>query len=205
MSICIHCGSELVDEANFCIICGVSVESDLEITKQDGTPGNPEEELAAEETNTPEAKSIEPVKIAYLQDERYRSGEDVISYIPSIEATVTEMFFFESGFEEIPRDEWIYKFNFPRAETRYINWELRLEHNPASEDRSFELTYIYRDQDGHDLIREKDHFKIYAYQNSSYHYLGWGWHDPGNWKTGRYSVDLIINDSPIARNFYSVI
>ena len=74
MSICIHCGSELVEKANFCIICGVSVESDSEITKQDGTPGNPEEDLAADETITPEAKSIEPVKITDLQDDRYRSG-----------------------------------------------------------------------------------------------------------------------------------
>ena len=131
--------------------------------------------------------------------------EDVINDIPSIEATVTEMFFFESGFEEIPRDEWVYMFNFPRAKTRYINWELRLEHNPASEDRSFELTYIYRDQVGHDLIREKDHFKIYAYQKSSYHYLGWGWHSPGNWKVGRYCVDLIIHDSIIVSNYFNVV
>jgi len=125
-------------------------------------------------------------------------------YIPSLNAKVTELRFFESGYGVSNFAQRVYKRQFPSSSSRYINWELNLKHPKPNQRIDFEITAIYYRPD--DSILRKQTKKSYIKQNwtSSYHVLGWGSKKPGTWKVGTYRVDLFIKDQKVASGSFRI-
>jgi hypothetical protein len=62
--------------------------------------------------------------------------------IPSLDATVTSLRFFESDYQAPPREQGAYTQRFDRAQTRYVHWELTLEHPAPGRRRVFSVQSV---------------------------------------------------------------
>ena len=65
--------------------------------------------------------------------------------VPSLNARVTELRFFEIGFDGVRLDARVYTDAFPRQSTRYVSWELHPVFPPQPERRDFEVQAIFID------------------------------------------------------------
>ena len=63
------------------------------------------------------------------------------TYIPSLNAKVTALYFFESGYnyEGAPYGKRNYKTEFQKSSTRYVNWELNLKYPKPGRRIDFEI------------------------------------------------------------------
>ncbi len=125
------------------------------------------------------------------------------SYIPSLQANVTGLYFFESGTLVPSYDQWIYQEGFSQADARYVNWVLDLAHPSAGQQIDFTIQWTLRSEDGSvDLSFTQDSY-LQPGWTSSYHWSGYGWPDPGNWQAGAYWVTLYIDGNVVAEgSFY---
>ncbi|MCR4342880.1 MAG: hypothetical protein NUV40_03195 [Patescibacteria group bacterium] len=124
--------------------------------------------------------------------------------IPSLNAKVTELRFFEKGNKMPTFGQRGYKRQFPNSSSRYINWEINLEHPKPNRRIDFEITAIYYRSDGSMLAQQTKNSYIKPGWTTSYHSLGWGWSKPGNWEVGTYSVDLFIKGQKIASGTFEI-
>jgi hypothetical protein len=101
--------------------------------------------------------------------------------------------FFESGEETITRSDRIYENNFSSASTRFINWELTLDHEcPPEEREDFVVQVTYFNPDGTVFTNYSVNTYVDAGWTKSTHSSGWGWEKSGNWPEGKYRVELEI-------------
>jgi serine/threonine protein kinase len=125
-------------------------------------------------------------------------------YISSLEADVTDLRLFESGYEQTPRDEREYDNEFAKSETRYIYYELNIEYPEHKQDMDFTVEIIYYGPDGSVFSEFTANHTIEASWTSSWHSKGWGWDDPGKWDPGIYLVDLYVEGELIASDFFDI-
>ena len=76
------------------------------------------------------------------------------NYIKSLHANITDMRFFESGYDAPPRDRRQYEMRFPWSTSRYINWELNLAHPKPQHRIDFDIDAIWYDADGKEFARQ---------------------------------------------------
>jgi serine/threonine protein kinase len=133
------------------------------------------------------------------EDEAYSTG-----YIPSLEASVTELRFFESGSGTVPPEERQYATRFTGASARYINWELNLEYPAPGQRIEFAVDATYFRPDGSVLAEQSYNPYIEADWTGSNHTFGWGWDEPNNWPVGSYRVDLVVEGDLIASNWFEI-
>jgi len=133
--------------------------------------------------------------------EKGRKASDVI---PVLNAKVAGLRFYESGPDILPLNERVYKGTFATSTTRYINWELTLQHPQPNQRIDFRAAAIYYRPDG--SIMTEHGINTYLESNwiDSFHTSGWGWPEPGNWKTGEYAVEIFVNDQKVANGSFSV-
>jgi hypothetical protein len=125
------------------------------------------------------------------------------SDIPSLNARVTELLLFESAYDPPPADQRVYAQRFASDTTRYISWELNLEHPAPGQPRDFVITAIWYQDNGtgswEEIFRQTLDTSIEGEWASSYHNLGYGCDDPVNcWEVGSYRVDLYVAGKMIA-------
>jgi hypothetical protein len=63
--------------------------------------------------------------------------------IPLLNARVTTLKFYESGNENVPFEQRVYKQSFASETSRYIRWELRLRHPAPGRHIDFSIIAIY--------------------------------------------------------------
>jgi hypothetical protein len=68
--------------------------------------------------------------------------------IPSLHARVTELLLFESANDPPLADQRVYQQRFASDTTRYINWELNLEHPAPGQPLDFEITAVWYQDNG---------------------------------------------------------
>jgi serine/threonine protein kinase len=124
--------------------------------------------------------------------------------IPSLRATVTELRFFEGGYDMPPRDARQYGTRFAQAEARYIDYELNLEFPAPGRPVDFEVMAVYYGPDGTELDRFSAEYRLEADWTTSWHAKGWGWDDPGKWSTGAHRVELYVDDALIASGTFEI-
>lgn len=130
--------------------------------------------------------------------------KDTPVVIPSLNAKVTRLLFFKSGHQPTDRDKRIYAGQFQGAQSRYINWELRLVH-PRRERRSdFQIDEIWYKPDGSILAKQSLKTRLEATWVCSFHHHSWGWKKPSHWLPGKYRVELSIGGSRIAVGHFTV-
>jgi serine/threonine protein kinase len=124
--------------------------------------------------------------------------------IPSLQATVTELRFFESSYDMPPRDARQYGTRFAQSEARYIDYELNLEFPAPGHPVDFQVTAVYYGPDGTELDRFSAEYRLEADWTTSWHAKGWGWGDPGKWSTGTHRVELYVDDALIASGTFEI-
>ena len=122
--------------------------------------------------------------------------------VPSIDATITELRFYERGEEEIDYDDLDYKTRFSASEARYINWELLFEFPELSEDRQFRVVYYWPDTTVMGEMAAPA--ALEAGWTWSWQGYGWGWEQPGEWPPGIYNVEVFAEDQKVAGGSFTV-
>jgi tetratricopeptide (TPR) repeat protein len=121
-------------------------------------------------------------------------------YIPSINAYLTEVKFFEGPYSPPPKEQRRYRVGFDRRNTRYINYEINLSHKKPGQIIYFNVDEEWY-QSGELFYRFRTNNSIQADWEGSY------WNHSYNmspWSTGIYRVDLSIAGQKIASEYFDV-
>jgi serine/threonine protein kinase len=124
--------------------------------------------------------------------------------IPSLQANVTDLRFFEGGYNMPPRDERQYDTRFSSATARYINYELSLEFPAPGRQVDFQVEAVYYGPDGTELARFTADYHLEADWTTSWHAKGWGWDNPGQWSPGTYRVELYVDGQVAASGTFEI-
>jgi hypothetical protein len=125
--------------------------------------------------------------------------------LSDINGKVTSLLFYEGGYNILPKNQRKYAEIFNKSETRYIYWELNLEHPEPGKKANFIITYIYYKPDGTEFCRSKKLSYINKNWSSSWKTQGWGNKTPGAaYSKGIYSVKLYIADEEIASGKFEI-
>jgi tRNA A-37 threonylcarbamoyl transferase component Bud32 len=124
--------------------------------------------------------------------------------IPSLQANVSELRFFEGPYTMPPHDERQYTTRFASSSTRYINYELNLEFPEPGRYIEFQVEAVYYQPDGSELTSFTADYHLEADWTTSWHAKGWGWDDPGQWSVGTYYVELYVDGQLIATGAFEV-
>ncbi len=126
------------------------------------------------------------------------------NYILSFNAKVTELRFFEIGYNLLPYNKRKYNKIFSAATTRYIAWELNLRFEKLSSRKDLEIKSKYYRSDGSIMAQQIHNSFIKPDSTWSWHISSWGSKGPGSWKVGDYRLDLYIEDNMVASDTFSV-
>lgn len=122
--------------------------------------------------------------------------------IPSLDATVSSLRFFEGEYQAPPREQRVYTQRFDPARTRYVHWELTLAHPAPGRRRVFSIQSVWYHPDGRVLARLPMHTAVEADWTWSYHHASW--HGTGGWAAGTYRVELYVRGQPVAGGSFEV-
>ena len=124
--------------------------------------------------------------------------------IPSLQANIENLRFFEAPQQQPPREERVYSQRFAQSEARYIYYEINLAYPEHSQAVDFALDVVYRNPDGSAFAEFTGNHRIEADWTSSWHSKGWGWDDPGKWPVGTYGVELYVEGELIATGSFEI-
>ncbi|MCI0614181.1 tetratricopeptide repeat protein [bacterium] len=134
------------------------------------------------------------------ENRNQRKHEFVHPYIPSINANINEVKFFESPYSPPPKDQRQYRMGFDARAARYINWELNLTHNAPGKPVSFKVDSEWF-KNGEVFYRYTVNYSIQADWAYSYNSHGYSM---APWTQGIYRVDLSIGGQKIASEYFDV-
>lgn len=126
-------------------------------------------------------------------------------YIPSLNATVREVVFYESAWEILPTKDRVYRVEFSQSQARYIKWELRLKHPKPGKRINFRIQAKYYSPTGKLLVDQGINTYLGSNWSTSWHGFGYGYDKPGSWALGTYRVDFFIAQSKAASASFRVI
>lgn len=94
---------------------------------------------------------------------------------------------------------------FARASTRYVMWQIELEH-PDARDANVDLVI-----DWEVILTNKERFAsgvmeltIQKEWKTSYLSKGWGWESPGNWMLGEHTLTMRLWRQPFAQATFEI-
>jgi hypothetical protein len=128
-----------------------------------------------------------------------------LAEIPSLNATVTELLFYESGEGYPPKKDRIYSTEFNKSQVRYINWELNLKYPRPSSKTDFKIRAKYYRQGGNLHFNQEVNSYISPKWTSSNHSGGCGNKNPDTWKIGQYRVELFVAGSKVASGSFRIV
>jgi len=126
------------------------------------------------------------------------------STLSSIETKVTGLRFFEAGHDVPSMENRQFSSAFLKSSSRYIFYQLSLEHLAPAERLDFTLTIRYYKPDGSLFGEFNQNSYIDRGWTQSHHYSGFGWPDPGNWETGQYTVKVFENEKELATGSFVI-
>ncbi len=128
-----------------------------------------------------------------------------IELIPSVNATIKKIQFFESGRSDMElRRKRIYQGRFAQATTRTIYTEVRLEHPQVRKRIDFPVTLVCSRADGTTFRIEEYEGRIKKGWSSTDHWIGVGYHRPGKWDAGLYKIDIYINGDKVVSGYFEI-
>jgi hypothetical protein len=142
----------------------------------------------------------------FLEETESTVTNDEKIYIPSLQATVHALRFYEDHEKGSPRASRRYSYDtsFNANDSRYIWWELYLTCQPGRR-TSFDVYSELYDSDGV-LLFERTIDGLYLDSNwsESIHAAGFGYPTTGLWKPGIYDLKLYIEGVQIAEKRFQV-
>lgn len=113
--------------------------------------------------------------------------------------TVTNLRFYESSYGLPELSKRVFKNEFAKSESRYINWHLDLQYSAHGCRVDFIIdSAYYGPNNDFLLVKQTTEERVEGEWTSSYSDNGWGWNEPGNWKEGEYTVRISIDGHNIA-------
>ncbi|WP_249066615.1 hypothetical protein [Halalkalibaculum roseum] len=96
---------------------------------------------------------------------------------------------------------------FSHYDSRFICWEITLEHPSYDTNRNLDFTFQLFDQAGNQVTKNKADSWIPANSEFSDHSACWGWPYPNNWSPGKYTFDVktIVSSSSQSDDFSATI
>jgi len=161
---------------------------------------------AAEERVVP-TESVEPLDLdlaARIMQGLERLQSEPATGIPSLQATVTGVKFYEAGYDGAPMERRTYGTRFPRSATRLIWWELNLAYPDPGRRIDFAVEAFYFRPDGTLLNRHVDHYFIQSPWTGTAHSAGFGGREPGTWSPGPYRVEFHVAGQKVAEGSFEV-
>lgn len=126
--------------------------------------------------------------------------------VPIVNGQVKEIKFFEAPYDILPKEKRVYTKRFSKTQTRFVYFELNLDHPQPAARIDFEVQAIYYRPDGGELGRLA--FKTYIVPEwaHSWHANGWGYKEfaSNTWQAGRYRVDLFVGGNKIGSDSFEV-
>ncbi|MBN2416945.1 FecR domain-containing protein [bacterium] len=142
-----------------------------------------------------------------IADEHFEvtgAGQPVYD-IPSLDANVKSLRFFEKGKDFLPVDQRVYHNRFSSSNTRYISWDLYLTYPKQARRRDFIVEAVWYRSDGSEYARMTQNCYQPKGWDESLHNSGWGSETKGTWKPGRYRCELFIQGEKIAEGTIEII
>ena len=124
--------------------------------------------------------------------------------IPSLDARVTSVRFFETPYEYTPHGKRVYSNWFERASARFIAWDLNLDHPAPTSRKSFSVEQVWYRSDGTILARQTKQTSVEPGWTSSYHLHSWGWRNVDSWPAGVYRVNLFVDGQRVATGAFTI-
>lgn len=124
------------------------------------------------------------------------------THIPSLNATVEGLLFYESARGFPPQKDRIYSTVFDKSQTMFINWELRLKHPKPGRKIEFPIHYKYFNPQGKMVTKYDINSYIEANWTDSNHTNGY---NAGTWAPGTYRVDVYIAGDMVASGTFEVV
>ncbi len=143
-------------------------------------------------------------KLAYVPKIDPTKGTRFIDFI---NATVTQVKFFEGPYDSPARDLRSYRTSFSRTSTRFVHWELDLQYPPPGVRKNFFIEHIWYNPYGKEFGRGTlNNQYVLADWGNSYHVHSFGWKDAASsgWIAGTYRVDLYVNGVKIASENFDI-
>ncbi len=126
-------------------------------------------------------------------------------YVPSLNATVTGLRFYEKEFgQDLPSNARVYKQTFSHLTTRAVGWEVHLVYPPQPERIEYEIEYVFYRPNGTILRKATDAHIEAGWTNSSRTWAR-GYRQPLQWVTGLYKVELFIEGRLIASGNFDIV
>ena len=123
-----------------------------------------------------------------------------------VSMTVDSVRFYESGNNQIPVNERVYRTRFKRSSARYINWELVLTHAKAPTRLGMEIQAVWHGPTGNLLHRQPHHWFVSGGQETSH--ISWGFgcaNAPCRiWEPGEYRVDFLQGEKKIGQGVFEI-
>jgi len=124
--------------------------------------------------------------------------------IPSLNATVTAIKFYEGGTNGIPYNQRVYSNRFASIQSQFIYWELHLKHPASGRRLDFKIDAVWYKPDGSVSARQTKSTYLEPDWKTSWHVFGSGWEKPGNWEPGVYRVDLFVDGKIVASSSFEI-
>lgn len=148
-----------------------------------------------------EGKKVASGSFEIFQEKKQPAAK---GFIPSLNATVTEVKFYEGGTNGVPYKLRVYSNRFASTQSRFIFWELHLGHPASGRRVDFTIETVWYNPDGSVFTRQTKPTFLEPDWKTSWHVYGSGWDTPGNWKLGNYRVDLIVKGKIVASRSFEI-
>lgn len=145
----------------------------------------------------------EKSKLAYIPKD---TSQSTSGYISAIEANITTLRFFETGWELPEYGKRQYLDTFRRGSTRFISWELNMTHPKHSRRINYDIDSVWYKPDGTVFYRGTRNAYVEPNWSSSWQSASCGWanYSPTNWPVGVFRVELFVSGQKIATGTFQV-
>lgn len=134
------------------------------------------------------------------------SSQATTGYISAIEANITKLRFFETGWELPAFDKRQYKETFHRGSTRFVSWELNMTHPKHSRRINYDIDTVWYRPNGTVFFRGTRNAYVEPDWTSSWQSASSGWADysPTNWPVGVFRIDFFVSGEKIATGTFQI-
>lgn len=161
----------------------------------------PKIEAAEAGTYDMEMKTLFPSKTDQIKS---HEKDTPTADIPSLNASIKSLRFFEGGYNTPTANERVYDTRFSQATTRYVWWELSLLFPAPGKRIDFLIRQIWRRGDGSVLTNQEMRTFILDSWNNSEHCHSWGSAMVPNWPLGQYTLELYVDEKMIAQGSFQI-
>jgi hypothetical protein len=148
--------------------------------------------------------TVESARATRMQARGIRPEPGGLPGLPIPGAHITEVKFFESGYDAPALGHRTYQARFDHRTTRYVNWEIDTSCPALASRVDFTINATWYNPNGTVFAQQSLNTYADAGWTSPVFNFGRGWRSAGNWKRGFYRVELFVNGSRIATGSFQI-